>query len=255
VAAVGPDQDAPERFPPLYTAVFVVLALGLIGGGLLLWLPACGGPSTATSDLGLALMGGGLALSGGFVVAVVVFAAERRFDRALRRREEAAERENLKLTLSMSADLRGVDLHGRDLRGIILRKKDLRDADLREADLSGSVFEDVDMEGAHLKGAMLEKATLGLGTVGQRVNLLSADLTGAHLRGATIWGDIRSALFFGADLRGADLARSLAVHPHPENASEREVAREAAKFDGAKYDDDTQWPDGVDPVAADAVKV
>jgi HAMP domain-containing protein len=110
------DLETPEdeRFPRRYAAFFGVGALGLIGVGVLLWLPARGGPSTATSDLGLALLGGGLALIGGLIVALVVYAAERRFDRALRRREEAAERESLKLSLSMTTELAGVDLRGRD---------------------------------------------------------------------------------------------------------------------------------------------
>ena len=210
-------------------------------------------------------MGGGLAITGGFGVAVVVFTAERRFDDALRRREEAterenlqraqlAERENLKLTLSMTEALRGIDLHGRDLQGAFLRRKDLRDADLRRVNLSGATLAEVQLEGALLNDADLRGAVLGLGEA--RGWLIGADLTGADLRGAKIRGDIRSAVFDSADLRGADLRRSLAVHPHPERAaSEEEVTREAAVFDGAKYDADTRWPDGVDPVAAGAVQM
>lgn len=233
-----------------------MLALAMIAGGFVLWLPACGGPSTATSDLGLSLMGGGLALTGGFVVAVVVYEAEQRFQRALRQREEAAARENLKLTLSMTPDLSGVDLHGRDLRGIVLRNKDLRHADLRQANLSDATCAGVKLDDALLNDADLRRAIFGLSSESnlRTVSLIGADLLGADLRGAKIRGDIRRSNFDVADLRGADLSRALAGHPHPDEATQEDLASEAASFDGAKYDDDTQWPHGVDPKSAGAVR-
>jgi hypothetical protein len=55
---------AEERFPLRYALFFLVPAVGLIVSGLALWFTAYGDETTATSDLGLALMGGGLAVAG-----------------------------------------------------------------------------------------------------------------------------------------------------------------------------------------------
>lgn len=102
--------------------------MGLVGGGLALWLPECGGPSSANSDLGLALLGGGLALTAGYLVSRAVFVAQARVDRELRRAEELRERDNQRVRLSMTKDVRGADLRDADLGDVILRHKDLRDA-------------------------------------------------------------------------------------------------------------------------------
>jgi uncharacterized protein YjbI with pentapeptide repeats len=265
LAEMDTSRSKQERFPRRYTLFFGIPAVALIVGGFLLWLPAADGNSTARSDLGLSLLGGGLALLSGFVVSLVVFIAQRRIDRALRDREqtaelaaqqraEHAERENLKMTLSMTTNLRGVDLHGRDLRGAFFQQKDLRDADLRQADLRESRFGGVTLTGALLNDADLRGATLGTDREYAGVSMIDADLTGADLRGATIRSDIRRAVFDSADLRGADLSKAVAVHPHPENVSEHEVDIEAAVFDGALYDEWTSWPEGVDPDEAGAVR-
>jgi uncharacterized protein YjbI with pentapeptide repeats len=177
-------------------------------------------------------------------------------DRALRRREEAAERENLKLTLSMTRELRGVDLHGRDLHGVMLRHKDMRGANLRGANLSEASIERVPLADADLAGADLQGARFGRpGESVTDASLFGTDLTRADLRGAWLRCDLRAARFEGADLRGADLSESLATHPHPEKATDEEVIREAADFRGAKYDHKTRWPDGVDPEKVGAIRV
>lgn len=240
-----------EGFPRGYLIAFALVTVPLIGGGFLLWLPESDGSSTAQSDLGLTLMGGGMAGLAGFAVAMVIFNAERRLGHALRQREQAAEVENLKLTLSMSHSLQGIDLRGRNLTGATLRQKRLDNADLRQANFSQATFGDVMLDGALLRDADLRDAALG--STGAHVSLIDADLTGADLRGARIRGDIRRAVFDSADLRGTDLRHSNAVHPHPETASPAEVAEEATVFDGAKYDANTKWPDGVDPTVVGAV--
>ena len=65
-------------------------------------------------------------------------------------------------------------------------------------------------------------------------NLTGADLTGADLTGADLsWADLRRADLTGAFLNGADLRRA-------------EIT--GAKFWWAIYDDDTEFPEGFDPV-------
>jgi uncharacterized protein YjbI with pentapeptide repeats len=56
--------------------------------------------------------------------------------------ERAAERQNLQLSLTMQADLRGIALADRDLRGFLLAGKDLTGADLQGANLAGADLQD-----------------------------------------------------------------------------------------------------------------
>ena len=65
-------------------------------------------------------------------------------------------------------------------------------------------------------------------------NLVASDLPGANLEGANLEGaNLEGADLYGADLYGANL--------------------EGAIFGWAIADQDTQWPEGFDPVAAGVV--
>ena len=73
------------------------------------------------------------------------------------------------------------------------------------------------------------------------VKLRGADLRGADLRGADLWGtNLRDANLSDANLRGANLRGNDLnwVYLH-----------------GAKYDEDTKFPDGFDPEEAGMVLV
>lgn len=172
-------------FPPAFAALFAVLAVGLIGGGLTLWLPVLNKDSSANSDLGLALLGGGIAMAAGALVSYAVFTAERRVDAKLEASDEARERTGLQLALATAPSLRGVDLEGRDLSGFVLRNKDLSHAKLggaklRGADLSGSDLSSADFHGADLSGALLQRTTLA------ETNFTAATLTEANFDGAVV---------------------------------------------------------------------
>ena len=68
----------------------------------------------------------------------------------------------------------------------------------------------------------------------RRANLSGADLSSANLGRAILRGaDLRGANLSSTDLHEADLRRS--------------------NLTGAKYNDNTSWPDGFDPVAAGAI--
>jgi hypothetical protein len=174
-----------DSFPRALTALFVAISLAVVGGGFVLWWPQRGRGSTANSDLGLALIGGGLAITAGFVVARVVFIAERRFDAALRADQEvrniaakadqeARERQSLKQSLSLATRLSGADLHGAELDGVFLREKHMDAANLyrtqlRRADLSGSVLQRAAMVEAVLTESFLNGANLnGARSAGSR---------------------------------------------------------------------------------------
>jgi hypothetical protein len=233
-----------------------LVGVGLIVSGIALWCTA-NKTSTAESDLGLTLLGGGIALLSGVGVAIAVFSAERGFDTTLRRREEAAAKQNLLMSLSMTQDLTGVDLRGRDLRDIVLRDKRLDSADLSGADLRLASLSNCSMEDTMLKDADLRDAYLGTALAVRSIAAIGADFTGADLRGATVIGDVRRALFDRADLRGADLTNALAIHPHQTrpDVTDEETQNEAAVFINARYDGTTRWPDGVTPRAVGAVRV
>jgi uncharacterized protein YjbI with pentapeptide repeats len=118
-------------------------------------------------------------------------------------------------------------------------------ADLRQADLSGTDLSKADLSGANLYRADLSGANL------YRADLRQANLSDAHLSGAylpeadlcqanLLDADLRQANLLDADLREADLTWA--------DLSE-------ANLIGAKYNNDTIWPDGFDPQAHGAIKV
>jgi len=234
-----------DRFPRAYTVAFLLIGGSLLVGGFLLWWPQRVGPSTAKSDLGLTLLGGALALFAGFVVARAVFGAERRFDAALRASEERRERESLALALSIAGTLDGADLHGRDLSRLRLHEKTLDGANLREATLRESEFLTVGFREADLRNADLRDARFTVGLRGAHCSLYRAQLQGADLRGAILRADLRRADLRGADLRGADLSWAVLKHS---------TAGEEAQLAGARYDDKTLWPEGINPEAWGAVR-
>ena len=149
-----------------------------------------------------------------------------RRDRQLReaetRRQQAAERENLQLTLTTQTDLRGIALAHRGMRGFFLAGKNMNDADLqgsdlRDADLRHTTLRRANLLGADLGGARLQDAdlrdalisplsgsddldpnTLGLPAASfERANLLRADLSDTVLAGV----NFRGAFLFEANLR------------------------------------------------------
>jgi len=87
---------------------------------------------------------------------------------------------------------------------------------LNGANLLNANLIDANLFSANLNGANLFSA-----------NLNGADLTGANLTGADLFGaDLRNADLTGADLRNADLT-------------------------GARYNDNTRFPKGFDPVSSE----
>ena len=128
------------------------------------------------------------------------------------------------------ASLAGAQLQGASLTGARLQGADLTGAQLQGADLTGAQLQGANLEWAQLQGADLTEARL------QGANLEWAQLQGATLREARL----EMASLTGAQLQGANLSWAYLA---------------GASLYKAKYNDDTQWPDGFDPGAAEAVKV
>jgi uncharacterized protein YjbI with pentapeptide repeats len=225
----------------------VAFALGLVAAGCALWFPHRGGASTANSDLGLTLLGSGLALAAGGIVAYAVFVAEKRFDAALRASDEereraaqralerAIERTSLQQTLFLMPTLEGINLSDRDLSGFFLREKSLMSAELRNADMRDAI-----LIGANLRYADLTEADL------RRADLRGADLTGAPI----IDAELSDAKLHGAKLEAADL-RNAKLHNADLSDANLDLAKmNGVHFDGALYSEYTTWPSDFDPEAA-----
>lgn len=102
------------------------------------------------------------------------------------------------------------NLERANLIGAELRGANLREATLRHAILNGASMQDADLSGADLSGADLNWA-----------NLSRSDLTNANLRRANLgWAVLRDAELSGATLRNA------------------------------RYNDQTEWPEGFAPEKA-----
>ena len=87
-----------------------------------------------------------------------------------------------------------------------------------------------DCRGADLVGVDLSKSQLSA------ADFTDAELRGANLRGANLnWANLSNA-----DLRGSNM---------------RESILSGAILRGARYDVQTEWPEGFDPVVASAVLV
>lgn len=181
----------------------------LLGVGLYLW--------ARDADKGWGDLGEGIMVS--VTVAIALMAVQRdaddrtreateRRERQIREadaaREEAAERQNLQLSLTMQADLRGIALADRDLHGFFLAGKDLTGADLHGANLVGADLHGSQLRRANLLGANLDTARMADADL--RAAVLSpasaeAEFSGRAPRPATL----RKAQLQNADLRGTGL--------------------------------------------------
>ncbi len=185
------------------------------------------------------------------------------------------------------ANQRPLNLAGAFVPRVMLGGKHLQGAELARAHLKEAYLEDSNLEGARLNGANLENASLGgtklwaasiaganLGGASLvRANLQGAFLREADLDGAMVWGatlenanvslanlqhadlgavNAEGANFGGANLHGANLRRAklrVAILRNADlrNANLWEADLRGALLDGAKYGEQTRWPEGFSP--------
>ena len=90
-------------------------------------------------------------------------------------------------------------------------------------------------------------------------DLSRADLAGANLREANLNGaDLRAAKLWLADLGGADLRRANLRNTDLREsnlvgADLRETNLQDTNLTGARYDSNTRWPSGFDPLSSGAL--
>ena len=128
--------------------------------------------------------------------------------------------------------------------GLDLAQADLSDACLVNADLSKADLRIVDLKGARLIGANLRGVNLREADV-TNMDLFRADLEGANLRGASLKG----VRLWGANLRRVNL---MDVNLE-ENVLDGGPSREKTDLKWAKYNKNTIWPEGFNPLEAMAV--
>ena len=140
------------------------------------------------------------------------------------------------------ADLQKADLQEADLQGAFLQRANLQEADLQKAFLSLTDLQEADLQKADLISAKLQGA-----------NLISANLKWAKLQGANLQGaDLISANLKGADLKGADLISANLkganlISANLISADLQGANLQGANLQGAKYDDNTTFPDDFNP--------
>lgn len=122
---------------------------------------------------------------------------------------------------------------------------DLEAAELRWADLNESELPQANMERANLIGADLKGANLREATLRQAI-LNGASLQDADIRGADLsQADLNWANLSRSDLREADLSEANLGW-----AVLREANLSGTELRNARYNDQTEWPEGFSPEEA-----
>ena len=155
---------------------------------------------------------------------------------------------NLRDVNLFGANLFGAKLRGTVLFGANLKDADIRDADLRDADLKDANLRDADLRGADLRGADSRGADLTDANL-FGAHLLGTDLRGAVLNGANLKGvNLRTADLREVDLSCANLRKVNLRTSDLRGAVLKDVDLTGADLSDAKYDKETIFPDGFDPI-------
>jgi uncharacterized protein YjbI with pentapeptide repeats len=186
------------------------------------------------------------------------------------------------------ARLRSADLNGADLTEADLTSADLSEANCREANFRGAVlakalcvstfFLQANLQGADLTRATLRSANLNaLRAEGARLDhviapqasfvgawligcsLCQADLQKASFERARLGesllhgADLRTANLQEADLEGADLSEADLSEAYLGDLDLRRTNLARAKLVGARFNERTLWPSGLDPIQLGAI--
>ncbi len=162
---------------------------------------------------------------------------------------------------------RGQKLPGRDFQGKTLIGADFQDADLTAANFNDAILKTASFSNANLSRASLTRADLSKADL-RGVDLTQTGLQEANLSGANLEGlDFKQASLFRCVLRGANLRNASGIGQldfadfrdadlrGANFLQMKDYNGASAKFEGAKYDDNTRWPPSFDVAGSRAVKV
>jgi uncharacterized protein YjbI with pentapeptide repeats len=162
---------------------------------------------------------------------------------------------HLDAAILVEAHLAGTHLERAHLEGAHLEWTRLGEACLKEAHLRHAYLVAAHLAGASLMNANLEEVCL-LGATMSGTNLVGANLSRAHLEWAfLVTANLQNANLAGARLMGAELESANLAHANLIGTDLRETRLTWTRLRGARYNADTRWPEGFDPVAAGAVSV
>jgi|GEM_PF-2146180 len=174
--------------------------------------------------------------------------------------QEILEEENSSawriLSPSIECTLAGIRIYG----GVTWLDKSsltLDDENLSGLDLKGLSLRGFNLENVRLNGALFDKHTewpvgfdyQNCGAIGPKANLQEANLQGADLRKA----DLTEANLENVDMTSANLSGAWFKRANLRGTLLRNANITRAIFREAKYDKNTQWPEGFDPKAKGAV--
>ncbi|MDA0166010.1 pentapeptide repeat-containing protein [Solirubrobacter ginsenosidimutans] len=162
------------------------------------------------------------------------------------------QRADLSYTVLTDAKLERSVLTNARLVGAKMYMTNLTDAkltgvNLREAFANRAVFASADLSEAVLAGGRFRGAEFVYAAL-RDAKLDDADLEGASLSGSNLAG----ASLSGANLANASLTRADLSASHLDGARFGGADFRSARLGNARYDSDTVWPNGFDPVAAGA---
>jgi uncharacterized protein YjbI with pentapeptide repeats len=141
-------------------------------------------------------------------------------------------------------NLPGVELNSVNFENSVLAQGNFQGARLFSANMQWAIISQVDFSNADLSFANLSNTNMTMSVL-PGAKLLHASLIGAHME-VTNWqgADLQNANLQGADLFGADLR----------GANLKDANLQDALLKDAKYDSQTTFPTGFNPVDAGMIK-
>lgn len=162
---------------------------------------------------------------------------------------------HLQGTFLIEAHLAGADLCNAHLDAAHLEWARLGEARMAGASLQRAFLVAAHLARTHLQGARLDHARL-LGANLSGANLTDARMDHAQMQWASfVTANLQGASLVNAQLMGAELTSSNLADADFSGADLKDAHLRGARLRGAKYDAQTGWPVGFDPIGAKAIKL
>ena len=139
----------------------------------------------------------------------------------------------------------GLDFSAANLHRAIFQGLDVSNASFANANLRNAIFDFAILNSSNMSNAALMNAALTCAEM-EGVDLSGANAVGAVFAGANLaMSNLKSVGVRGACFKGANLCGAYFVVEHIEESD----------LSGSKYDSETVWPSGFNPVVHGAIKI